>query len=137
MNVTTQRIAALMAERGWTQVQLSKVSAVAYGTIYNVLNRDSKPRPSIIGRIASALGVTPEYLLGTSDKRGEPPVDTKSGADFSDAASAPMLVKGLKTQVEPSDIRQAIQVIARQLHLPEQRVADHVASLVRDCVKRG
>ena len=122
MNASS-RLRSLLSERGMTQFELSKMAGVSYRTVYNVLAGQSDPRPSILGRLAAALRVSPDYLLGQS----------ASPTVYPEGGHPPLILRDAHPK-PPADMREAIAVIARQLHVPEAKVADRVADLVRDCV---
>ena len=121
MSTLASRLKACLVERGWTQFDLAKASSVSYRTIYNLMTGKTEPRPSILGRLAVALRVHPDYLTGK----------TESTIRYPEGGFPPMAVRCDKP---PTDVREAITVLARQLHLPESRVAERVADLVRECV---
>ena len=61
-----QRLAALRKERGFTQVELAKQLGVIQGVISSYECGRVRPHPEIIVRIAEALGISTDDLLGRS-----------------------------------------------------------------------
>lgn len=65
---TGNKIRRLREDKGWTLDKLSKEAAVSKTSIWE-LEKDRQPKPAAnsIKRIASTLGVSSDYLLGSTD----------------------------------------------------------------------
>jgi len=64
----TDRVKALRAKKGWTQNHLADVAGIAQPTIWRLekgLIRN--PKASVLQRLATALGVSADYLLREED----------------------------------------------------------------------
>jgi transcriptional regulator with XRE-family HTH domain len=57
-------VRARLRELKWTQTKLSEASGVSEGSISNLLNQKSVPETSTVERIADALGISRQVLLG-------------------------------------------------------------------------
>jgi transcriptional regulator with XRE-family HTH domain len=70
-----EKIKKLRNERGYTLEQLGEMTESSKSYIWELENKNP-PRPSAdkIGKIASALGVTSEYLMETSESSPNPDV---------------------------------------------------------------
>lgn len=70
MSVLSERLRALRVERQLSLRQLARASEIPFQTIQR-LERDAAPNPTMSTMVALArvLGVTVDYLLGTSDTR--------------------------------------------------------------------
>ena len=70
-----EKIKQLRKERGYTLEQLGEMTESSKSYIWELENKNP-PRPSAekIGKIASALGVTSEYLMETSESSPTPDV---------------------------------------------------------------
>jgi len=111
-----------MAVAGLTHIQLAVKAQIAYKTVYNVLSGKKEPRPSIIGRLASALDTTPEYLL---TGKGERAVGREDGVTY-----------GVDQGTMVRTLRDAMDYIAHQLRMPEARVAEKISELVKESVRK-
>jgi lambda repressor-like predicted transcriptional regulator len=60
--IFSERLAAVMRQRGLTQVQLADMSGVGQPAISNMLKRQCRPQRRTIQKFAEALGVLPEEL---------------------------------------------------------------------------
>lgn len=58
----------IRASRGWSQSDLAKRSGVAAGQISRYEAGNSNPRPHVIAKLASALGVDEDELTTASDQ---------------------------------------------------------------------
>jgi len=57
------------AEAGMNNYDLATKASVGYRTIHTLLNSDSTPNASTVGKVAKALGTTPEWLLDGTGER--------------------------------------------------------------------
>lgn len=58
------RLKEALEFKGWTASELAKKSNINKGTISHYLHGDIIPKQSKIGAMATALGVSPAWLLG-------------------------------------------------------------------------
>lgn len=63
----TERLVALMEEKGLNQVSLSNLSGVNQSGISKYLRGESSPRAGELARIAIVLGTTMDYLWGIDE----------------------------------------------------------------------
>ncbi len=79
------RIRLALAERGWTQADLVRKSGVDKNTISTLMTGKATPRPSTLGKIEAALGLTPGTLAapGEDDQLAEPAWARLAEADLS------------------------------------------------------
>lgn len=63
-----EKVTNLMAERGITQKQLSKLSGITESSISRYLHGTQHPRMDIVVNIAKALHVETDYLLEDDEK---------------------------------------------------------------------
>lgn len=56
-------------QRGFTQMQLSERSGVPQTTISNIENRGSAPTAVNLLKLAKALGITTDELIGEDERR--------------------------------------------------------------------
>lgn len=68
-NVLGKRIKNLLEEKNLTQKELAEIIDTTEATISRNINGVHAPKAEIIEKIASALGVTTDYLLGKTDDR--------------------------------------------------------------------
>lgn len=82
------RVAAKMAEQGWSEGELSRRSKVPQPTVHRIITGESKsPRQSNIDSIAKALGVAVEFLWYGAEAKSMPPAEVRSSvADYTAAA---------------------------------------------------
>jgi transcriptional regulator with XRE-family HTH domain len=67
------RIRDLCLESGWSHSGLSRKAGLGKGAVADILAEPGRsPRPLTIAKLASTLGVDPEYLVGETDVRAEP-----------------------------------------------------------------
>lgn len=72
-NKLSERISDLCAERKWSPSGLCRRAGIGKGTVAGIAADQSRtPRPSTIAKIAIALDVAPEYLMGETDVRVGP-----------------------------------------------------------------
>jgi len=58
------RFERLREQKGWSRSTLAEISGLKQTTIYSYERRGMTPRGDKLFRLAEALGVSPEYLLG-------------------------------------------------------------------------
>ena len=63
----TDRIRTLRESRGWTQTDLADHTGLSKGQIYRIEKGKSETSAETITKIAEALEVRPDYLLGLID----------------------------------------------------------------------
>jgi transcriptional regulator with XRE-family HTH domain len=64
----SDRLREALEEKGWSQQTLSKRSGVHHQQIYKLLSGETlDPRVSTMRRLAQALDVTTDYLLGITE----------------------------------------------------------------------
>lgn len=82
------RVAAKMAEQGWSEGELSRRSKVPQPTVHRIITGESKsPRQSNIDSIAKALGVAVEFLWYGGEAKSIPPAEVRASvADYTAAA---------------------------------------------------
>lgn len=69
MTDISKRLSLLLEEKNMTQRKLAEVIGVSEVTISRYLNGTRNPKIEIINDIATALGVSSDYLLGRTDKK--------------------------------------------------------------------
>lgn len=75
------RVAAKMAEQGWSEGELSRRSKVPQPTVHRIITGESKsPRQSNIDSIAKALGVAVEFLWYGGEAKSVTAADAASGS---------------------------------------------------------
>ena len=67
MSVFSERIIALMNQRGFSQAELAKKINVTESAMSYYVKGVRTPRSDVLTRIARELETTTDYLLGTSD----------------------------------------------------------------------
>lgn len=66
-----ERLRKLREERGYTQEQLSEMLEIGVTQVWRYENEKSKPSSDILTKIARALDVSADYLLGlTNEPKG-------------------------------------------------------------------
>jgi len=109
-----------MARNDVTQWQLAVGARVSYKTVHNLLSEKMEPRPSTIGRIADALGTTPDFLL------------TGTGRAVVREQRCVYPVGGGENDRSPGGtMRDAIRIIAKDLNVRESDVAAKIAELMQ------
>jgi lambda repressor-like predicted transcriptional regulator len=58
----SERVQAIMTERGMTQADLAKACGIGQPAVSNLLSRGSRPQRRTVEKIAGALGVTPSEI---------------------------------------------------------------------------
>ena len=62
------KVNTLMAQRGITQKELSRISGITESSISRYLHSNKRPRLDIVVNIAKALNVETNYLLDEEDR---------------------------------------------------------------------
>jgi len=71
--IDVERLKELMREKTWKKSDLAYYSGVKYDTVYSIVEgRRTNPQADTLNALATALGVTPDYLLRRSDHRQPP-----------------------------------------------------------------
>lgn len=68
MDIFVQRLRQAMFLRGWKQVNLKKATGFSDGQISSWYNGKYRPNAQATAKIAAALRVSPEYLVGQEDR---------------------------------------------------------------------
>jgi len=63
------RVAALRAERGWTQAQVAEATGLTKSHISRIEKHEREPSATVVARYARVFEVSADYLLGLIDKR--------------------------------------------------------------------
>jgi len=124
-----ERIILLLSQRGLSQFELAKKSGVSGRTIYNALKTKQSLRPSILGRLADALGVSVEYLRTGVDV----PAYTGKSTSGSQVHEAPAVYS---TNNEMS-VQKAIKFISEQFGMPEHLFWDCLKKVVEERGRQG
>lgn len=107
------RIRLLAADKGLSNLDLSKKADVSYRTVYSVMSGTASLQDRIVAKFAAALGVSTEYLLtGEEDKR-QPIMAMRDGPvhwDVAERASGPCTVD------------QAMKTLGTQFGIPPEEI---------------
>lgn len=103
-NIRTRRRALNL-----TMKQLSAAVGVTEAAISHYETGRREPDPDMLGRIANALGVTVDYLLGREETPATSPAPQKAPADM--RAEAKMLLE----RMSDDEYQQALEIL-RVLH---------------------
>jgi transcriptional regulator with XRE-family HTH domain len=102
-------------EKKWTHFDLSKKSGVSYRTVSSIMRGVARPQNSVIRKIASALGVTPEQIGATGLEPGPAIVSEtreRYGSDEEDRADVTVYqavgILSDATQIEEDKILQFV-----------------------------
>lgn len=71
-NTLGARIYEVLAKKGMRQTDLARLSGLSNSSISLYLNRGKMPKPSTLNKIAGALGVSADELLGKTDDTDVP-----------------------------------------------------------------
>ena len=66
------RLAAARAARGWTQTELAYHAGINAAEVSRYETGSRQPLASVLARLARALEVPSDYLLGLTDERSTP-----------------------------------------------------------------
>lgn len=106
-----KRLIGLLEERNITQRDLAKQIGVQEATISRYVNGERRPAFEILGKMASALNVTSDYLLGNVDspnvelKQSELPQEL-----LNEGIEAIEVFKGVKlVDLNPEDIKRLVE----------------------------
>ena len=72
MSVFSERITDIMAKKNLNQKQLAKLAHVTESAMSYYVKGERTPRADVLRRLAGALGVTADYLLGETEVVKEP-----------------------------------------------------------------
>jgi transcriptional regulator with XRE-family HTH domain len=65
----SERLGEALKYRGWTQTELARRSGVHQVQVHKILNgKNPRVQGGTIRKLALALGISTDYLLGTSDE---------------------------------------------------------------------
>lgn len=67
MPISSERLKEIMKQRGITQAQLSRKTAIPKSAISQYLSKRFSPRDDRLEKIAEILGTSPAWLLGYTD----------------------------------------------------------------------
>lgn len=67
MIMRSDRLARTRELRGLSQAELAEMVGISSGQIYRYENDKTEPDGKIVARLAQALGVSSDYLLGLTD----------------------------------------------------------------------
>jgi len=123
------RIEALLEKRSMTQYELARKADVGYHTVHNAIHGKTKLRPSILGRIAVALGVTVEYLRNGADRPTQSSKPT-SGSQVREAAES-------YSAGGEMSVQKAIKFISEQVGMPEHLFWDCFKKVVEERGREG
>ena len=66
-----QRVKTLREQKGWNQKALAKAGGMTQPAVSRIESGGvNQPRLAVLNRLAQALGVAVDYLVGTSDQPG-------------------------------------------------------------------
>lgn len=109
MTIEADRLRALFTESGMTKYDLARKADISYRTVYNALEGRGKIQERIIGKLATALQTSAEYLLyGTGEKM---------------MVREPSVEYGSKVEQPKISLKDAIQKIAFELDISVETVA--------------
>ena len=66
MNIT-EKLEAILSERGWTRYRLAKESGVPEATLTNIFYRGTTPTVSTLEQICKTLGITLSQFFSEND----------------------------------------------------------------------
>lgn len=113
--IVSERIRALLAEKGLSKIDLAKKADVSYRTIFSAVHGQGNLRERIVGRIATALDTSPEYLLtGRGERKMVKDLSPSWGADKED---------------KEITLKDAILKISKELNVPPKVVTDCFSEL--------
>ncbi len=68
-----ERLKRVREAAGLSQASLGKKAGVTQDTVWGIESGKRKPHPSTLRKLAVALGVTPEWLMGEGEEEGPDP----------------------------------------------------------------
>ena len=81
MHINFDRFDALVAETGITKSHLCRIADKSRYYLRDAKKYNIDIPESVVETFASALGTTPEYLIGNSDEKKKPTTETGDGLD--------------------------------------------------------
>ena len=81
-----QRLKALRNERGWSLEELAKLSGVSRATLSRLENSEVSPTASVLGKLASAFGMTISRLMQMVEEKFAPLIPRERQLLWSDPA---------------------------------------------------
>ena len=70
MSVVGERIRQCMREQGMTQNSLARMAQLSQSGLSSIINGTVSPKEETVRAIATALGVSPSYLIGDDTAQG-------------------------------------------------------------------
>ena len=71
MALQIKRVMQMMKQKELTQRELSEMSGVTEAAMSRYMRGERQPRAEVVANMATALGVTSDYLLGREEDRSE------------------------------------------------------------------
>ncbi len=71
MALQIKRMTKMMKQKGVTQRELAEMSGVTEAAMSRYMRGERQPRAEVVANMATALGVTSDYLLGREEDRSE------------------------------------------------------------------
>ena len=128
MNTLQDRIKARVGEMGISFHDLARRAGISYRTVYSVMNGENKTRPSIIGKIAGVLQVTPAWLLyGTGE-----PGKIRTATQDENGGVYPVAGAAAEAPASKITVREAVRCLSREFHVPESVILDRVVNLLKE-----
>ena len=81
MHINFDRFDALVAETGITKSHLCRIADKSRYYVRDAKKYNIDIPETVVETFASALGTTPEYLIGNSDEKKKPTTETGDGLD--------------------------------------------------------
>ena len=85
-HLIAQRLKALRSERGWSLDELAKLSGVSRATLSRLENSEVSPTASVLGKLASAFGMTISRLMQMVEEKFAPLIPRERQLLWSDPA---------------------------------------------------
>ena len=71
MGLQIKRVIHMMKQKDLTQRELAEMSGVTEAAMSRYMRGERQPRAEVVANMASALGVTSDYLLGRKEDKSE------------------------------------------------------------------
>lgn len=71
MALQIKRVMKMMKQRDVTQRELAEMSGITEAAMSRYMRGERQPRAEVVANMATALGVTSDYLLGREEDRSE------------------------------------------------------------------
>ena len=71
MALQVKRLLKIMKQKDMTQRELARMSGVTEAAMSRYLRGERQPRAEVVANMATALGVTSDYLLGREEDKSE------------------------------------------------------------------